>query len=206
MGNPPFIGAMWSKGSQREDIAYVFPECSKPGEIDYVAGWYAKAIKYIQGTKIQCAFVSTNSISQGQQVALMWEPLMKQYGMKFNFAYRTFRWDSEANLKAHVHCVIIGFSLDESKQKFIFDGENKFEAKQINGYLDDAPNVFITATKKQVSNMPLMHMGSMARDGGFLMMDQDEYDQYIKEEPQGQMFIHQYMMGREFINNTRWRN
>ena len=94
---------MWMKGSKREDVELVFPECEKVGEIDYVSGWYAKAAKYIQNTEIQCAFVSTNSISQGQQVALIWKPLFEKYNIQFNFAYRTFQWDSEANIKAHVH-------------------------------------------------------------------------------------------------------
>ncbi|MDO5392912.1 MAG: N-6 DNA methylase, partial [Eubacteriales bacterium] len=102
MGNPPFVGAMWSKGTQREDIARVFPECKKTGQIDYVAGWYAKAAKLIENTVIRCAFVSTNSICQGQQVGLIWEPLMNIYHTKIDFAYHTFRWDSEANIKAHV--------------------------------------------------------------------------------------------------------
>lgn len=110
MGNPPFIGAMWSKGTQREDIKNVFPECKKTGQIDYVAGWYAKTAKLIENTVIRCAFVSTNSICQGQQVGLIWEPLMNIYNIKIDFAYRTFRWDSEASIKAQVHCIIVGFS------------------------------------------------------------------------------------------------
>lgn len=202
MGNPPFVGAMWSKGTQRRDIELVFPECEKTGQIDYVAGWYAKAAKLIEKTKIRCALVSTNSICQGQQVGLIWEPLFTQFNMKFDFAYHTFRWDSEANLKAHVHCVIIGFShKDVVTKKIIFSGDSYFEAKHINGYLLDAADVFIKGSKKQISNMPLMHMGVMARDGGHLIMDETEYKEYIKSEPQGKQFIHPYMMGKEFINN-----
>lgn len=110
MGNPPFVWAMWSKGTQREDIISVFPECEKIGQVDYVCGWYIKASKLIKGTSIKVAFVSTNSICQGQQVYLLWKPMVEEFSMKIDFAYRTFRWDSEANLKAHVHCVIVGFS------------------------------------------------------------------------------------------------
>ena len=203
LGNPPFVGAMWMKGSKREDVELVFPECEKVGEIDYVSGWYAKAAKYIQNTEIQCAFVSTNSISQGQQVALIWKPLFEKYNIQFNFAYRTFQWDSEANIKAHVHCVIIGFSaFDNKKKKIIFLNEQQYiYAKNINGYLTDADNVFITGTKEQISKMSPMHMGVMARDGGNLILSEEEYQEYIRKEPLGKQWIHRYMMGREFINN-----
>ena len=203
MGNPPFVGAMWMKGKKREDVELVFPECEKAGEIDYVSGWYAKASKYIQDTKIQCAFVSTNSISQGQQVALIWKPLFEKYNIKFNFAYRTFQWDSEASLKAHVHCIIIGFCcFDNKKSKTIYLNEQQsVVAKNINGYLTDADNIFITGTKEQISKMPTMHMGVMARDGGNLILSEEEYQDYIKKEPLGKQWIHRYMMGKEFINN-----
>ena len=203
MGNPPFVGAMWMKGEKREDVELVFPECEKAGEIDYVSGWYAKASKYIQDTKIQCAFVSTNSISQGQQVALIWKPLFEKYNIKFNFAYRTFQWDSEASLKAHVHCIIIGFCcFDNKKSKTIYLNEQQsVVAKNINGYLTDADNIFITGTKEQISKMPTMHMGVMARDGGNLILSEEEYQDYIKKEPLGKKWIHRYMMGKEFINN-----
>ena len=203
MGNPPFVGAMWMKGKKREDVEFVFPECEKVGEIDYVSGWYAKAAKFIQNTKIECAFVSTNSICQGQQVALIWKPLFEKYNIQFNFAYRTFQWDSEANIKAHVHCIIIGFScFDNKKKKIIYINENQsINVSNINGYLTDAGNVFITGSKEQISKMPNMHMGVMARDGGNLILSEDEYLEYIKKEPLGKQWIHRYMMGKEFINN-----
>ena len=202
MGNPPFVGAMWSKGSQREDIELVFPECSKTGQIDYVAGWYAKAAKLIINTNIRCAFVSTNSICQGQQVGLIWEPLINLYQIKFDFAYQTFRWDSEANLKAQVHCVIIGFShISVATEKRIYIGNRVNVVPHINGYLAPADDVFIMGSKEQISGMPTMHMGVMARDGGNLIMDEAEYQEYITKEPQGVEFIHPYMMGREFLNN-----
>ena len=201
MGNPPFVGAMWSKGSQREDIELVFPECAKTGQIDYVAGWYAKAAKYIENTPIRCALVSTNSICQGQQVGLIWEPLFTKFNLKFDFAYHTFRWDSEANLKAQVHCIIIGFShKNVVTQKKIYSGDTCVDVDHINGYLANAKDIFIMGDKKQISGMPLMHMGVMARDGGHLIMDETEYQEYIKAEPQGVQFIHPYMMGREFLN------
>ena len=202
MGNPPFVGAMWSKGNQRNDIVKIFPECKKSGEIDYVSGWYVKAAKLIKETQIRCAFVSTNSICQGQQVALLWEPMMQQFGMKIDFAYQTFRWDSEASLKAQVHCIIVGFSsVFVATKRFIYFNNKVIKVNHINGYLNDADDIFITANRKQISDMPLMHMGSMARDGGHLIMNEDEYKKYSVEEPQGLQFVHRYMMGREFINN-----
>ena len=201
MGNPPFVGAMWSKGSQRDDIAIVFPECEKPGQVDYVCGWYVKAAKLIQGTLIRSAFVSTNSICQGQQVSLLWKPMVDLWKMKIDFAYHTFRWDSEASIKAHVHCIIVGFSSFSNKTtKWLFSGESKQQVDIINGYLSNAPEVFIDASKTQISGMPLMHMGVMARDGGNLILSEEEYKDYIAKEPRGAQFIHPYMMGREFIN------
>lgn len=203
MGNPPFVGAMWSKGSQREDIQFVFPESPKTGQIDYVAGWYAKAAKLIKNTNVRCAFVSTNSICQGQQVALIWEPLIKLYQIKFDFAYRTFRWDSEANTKAQVHCIIIGFSHENVQTvKVIYSDCGKSIVEHINGYLTPGKDIFIMSRNDQISGMPTMHMGVMARDGGNLIMDEVEYQEYIANEPQGKEFIHPYMMGREFLNNV----
>lgn len=202
MGNPPFVGAMWSKGTQREDIELVFPESPKTGQIDYVAGWYAKAAKLIQNTSIRCAFVSTNSICQGQQVALIWEPLTRLFHIKFDFAYQTFRWDSEANMKAHVHCIIIGFShKNVITEKAIYTENGKNIVQHINGYLTSGEDIFIMGRNDQISCMPTMHMGVMARDGGNLIMDESEYQEYVVNEPQGVEFIHPYMMGREFLNN-----
>lgn len=202
MGNPPFVGAMWSKGSQREDIAYVFPECEKKGQVDYVCGWYVKAAKYMNKTKIKCAFVSTNSVCQGQQVNLIWKPMLEQFQMKIDFCHHTFRWDSEANTKAQVHCIIVGFShISVITRKYIFEGDYVEVVDKINGYLLNSENIFIENRKNQISGMPKMHMGVMARDGGNLILSQEEYIEYIEKEPQGEKFIHKYMMGKEFINN-----
>lgn len=202
MGNPPFIGAMWSKGPQRDDIHYVFPKCKKPGEVDYVAGWYIKAAEYIKDFGIRVAFVSTNSICQGQQVALIWKDMFETYKTKIDFCYHTFRWDSEASLKAKVHCIIVGFSKESVKTtKYIFDKKSKKKVAHINGYLMNNPNIYIEGTKEQISHMPKMHMGVMARDGGYLILNQEEYDDYVAKEPQGQKFIRKYLMGRELINN-----
>ena len=202
IGNPPFVGAMKMTDNQHDDIRQIFPECEQPGEIDYVAGWYVKTAHYIQDSRIECALVSTNSICQGQQVALIWKPLFEKYNLEFNYAYRTFRWDSEANIKAQVHCVIIGFSCHHNhKQKIIYrQNEPCIYAKNINGYLTNLDNFFITDRTNQVSGMPLMHMGVMAR-GKDLIMSEIEYLDYIKKEPLGKQWIHRYMMGKELIRN-----
>ena len=205
MGNPPFNGAMTMKG-KRGDLEIAFPECKKVGEIDYVCGWYAKAAKFIAGTMIYCAFVSTNSVCQGQSVELLWKPMFEEFGMKINFAYKSFVWDSETNQKAKVHCVIVGFSDVQTVNvpKVLFDaaGVNHI-ANNINAYLTDSPNVFITARKKALCTAPLMKMGNMPRDGGGFIIDNDEYQQIKKNDPEALSFLKQYMMGREFINNIK---
>lgn len=202
MGNPPFVGAMWMKGEKRKDIELVFPECKKPGEIDYVSGWYAKAAGIIQNTKTRCAFVSTNSICQGQQVELIWKPLFEKYHIHFDFAYRTFRWDSEASLKAHVHCVIIGFSFaGRASSKFIIsESGEKIPAKNINGYLLDAPDIFVESRNSPVSDIPQMMMGSMPRDGGGFVLSEDEKNALIKKEPLAQKWIRLYLGADEYLN------
>lgn len=210
MGNPPFVGAMWMKGEKREDMEIAFPECKKGGEIDYVAAWYAKATKLIQNSNIKCAFVSTNSITQGQQVDLIWKPLFEKFGLQFDFAYRTFRWDSESTEKAHVHCVIVGFSCKPSSlndnnqpslQKFIIDEKGeKHSAKNINGYLLDAPDIFIESRNEPLCDVPEILMGSMPRDGGGFVLSEDEKNALIKKEPLAEKWIHLYLGADEFIN------
>ena len=203
IGNPPFVGAMWSKGNPREDIGLVFPECEKLGQIDYVCGWFVKAARLIRGTQIRCAFVATNSICQGQQVGLFWKWMLKDFGVKIDFAYKPFRWESESTQMAKVHCVIVGISDKKvSTEKFIIDNNNnKNLVEHINGYLMPFSDFYITGRSEQISNMPPMHMGVMARDGGNLILNEEEYLEYIQKEPQGKQFIRSYMMGKEFINH-----
>ena len=154
MGNPPFVGYSLQDKAQKEDILSIYvDENGKPyktaGKIDYVSGWYFKAASFMQGTAIRTAFVSTNSITQGEQVAGVWKPLYDRFGIHVDFAYRTFRWDSEASLKAHVHCVIVGFSVASYlEKKWIFTGDRAQEAENINAYLMDAPNVFIDSRSR----------------------------------------------------------
>ena len=206
LGNPPFVGYAYQSKEQKDDLESIMKGFGK--NIDYVAGWYYKAAQMMQGTNIQAALVSTNSITQGEQVAAIWKPMFEKFGMHFDFAWRTFRWDSEANMKAHVHCVIIGFScFDKTKSaKKIFLNESQFiEAKNINGYLLDAPTIFIEKKSKPICDVPEMLRGSQPTDDGNLILSIDEKEEYIKKEPQGEKFLRPFMMGKDFIERKpRW--
>lgn len=206
IGNPPFVGYSWQDKKQKADILSVYvDEKGKPykiaGKIDYVAGWYFKASQFIQGTKIRCAFVSTNSICQGEQVAGVWKPLYDRFGIHIDFAYRTFRWDSESNSKAHVHCVIVGFSQHRNnKGRIIFDKDLVKKCIKINPYLIDGDNLFITARTKAISNVPQLLNGGKPTEGGFLILTEEEKREIIQKEPQAIQFIRPYMMGKDFID------
>ena len=200
MGNPPFVGYAYQTKEQKEDLAAIMKGFGS--NIDYVAGWYLKSAQLMQGnSKIRAALVSTNSITQGEQVAAIWKPLFEQYGIHFDFAYRTFRWDSEADIKAHVHCVIIGFSIGEStKEKVIFLTENqKIHAENINGYLLDAPNIFIEKRTNPILDVPQFMRGCQPTDGGNFILTKEERDELLKNEPQAERFIRPFMMGKDFI-------
>ena len=206
LGNPPFVGYAYQSKEQKDDLESVMKGFGK--NIDYVAGWYYKAAQMMQGTNIQAALVSTNSITQGEQVAAIWKPMFEKFGMSFDFAWRTFRWDSEANIKAHVHCVIIGFScFDKTKSaKKIFLNESQFiEAKNINGYLLDAPTIFIEKKSKPICDVPPIIRGSSPIDDGNLLLTIEEKKEYLKNEPQGKKFLRPFMMGKDFIERKpRW--
>ena len=177
MGNPPFVGAMFMSKEKRDELEEAFPECQKVGEIDYVSGWFIKAIRFMESTSVEAAFVSTNSICQGQQVSLLWEP-MKNHGANINFAHRTFVWNNDADVKAKVHCVIVGFSFGKERQtKKIFDGDKEIAFQgHINGYLLNAPDAFINNRSTPLCNVPAMRFGSMPRDGGNLILNKEERD------------------------------
>ena len=157
----------------------------------------------MHGTTIKAALVSTNSITQGEQVAIMWKPLFEK-GIHINFAHRTFRWDSEANLKAHVHCVIVGFSYQKQSENLLFLNETQVSnCKNINGYLVNAENVFIESRKKPLCSVPEMVFGSMPNDGGNLILSEEEYKDFIKNEPKAEKFIRFFLGAEEFINNKK---
>ena len=212
IGNPPFVGYSLQSKEQKADLLSVFvDEKGKPfktaGKIDYVAAWYYKAAQMMQGTQIRAALVSTNSITQGEQVAAIWKPLKEMFGTHIDFAYRTFRWDSEASLKAHVHCVIVGFSdTPNDKTKLLFDNGQVSEVENINGYLTNAPDVFIqSSSKPKDSSVPNMTTGNRPADGGHLIIEEEDYDEFILREPNAKPYIKKLLGSSEFINNKkRW--
>ena len=207
MGNPPFIGYSLQSKSQKEDILSIYVnEKGRPyktaGKIDYVAGWYWKSAEYMQGTQIRTALVSTNSITQGEQVASVWKPLYERFDIHIDFAYRTFIWDSEANDKAHVHCVIIGFSyINNSKGKIIYDEDKSIIATNINPYLIDAENVFIDSSTTLLCDVPQMTTGNRPSDGGHLIIEPEDYPLFVKKEPSSIKYIKKLVGSVEFINN-----
>ena len=208
MGNPPFVGARLMAQEQKDDLLEIFGKKWKNlGNMDYVCGWYLKSAQMIAtNPAIRAALVSTNSITQGEQVANLWKPLFEQYGIQFDFAYRTFRWDSEADIKAHVHCVIIGFSSLSSassvrpKRIYISDLQS-IPAKNINGYLLDAPDMWIQSRTVPLADVPEMVFGSMANDSGNLILSSEERDEYVSKYPQIEPYIKSFLGAEEFINN-----
>ena len=204
MGNPPFVGGMMMNREQKAEMKDVFNNIKGFGELDYVTAWYKAAAEYMKNTSISSAFVSTNSISQGQQVVTLWKPLIES-GVHINFAHRTFKWNSEASDKAAVHCVIVGFSYDSKMSKIIFNENIRTEATQINPYLVDAPMVFIDQRSDPICDVPKMRFGSMPRDGGGFILSDDEKVELISKEPLAAQWIRPYIGANEFINGKiRW--
>ena len=200
IGNPPFVGFTFMSASQKEDMDLIFPGIKN---LDYVCAWYKKASDLIQNTNTRCCFVSTNSITQGETVA-RFAPMLNVH---YDFAYRTFVWDSESSQKAHVHCVIIGFSSNETKKdKFIFNehGEKKI-VKNINSYLLDAPNILVESRNKPLCQIPQMIYGNKPADGGFLIIEDDAYESFIQKDPNAKEFIRPLLGAVEFLHNKkRW--
>ena len=202
MGNPPFVGARLMDVQQKQDVLHIFGEKYKNvGNMDYVCCWYKKAWGMMKGTHIRAALVSTNSISQGEQVANLWHPLMED-GLRIDFAHRTFRWDSEASLKAHVHCIIVGFSEDDFKEHecLLFDNDKVSKVNHINAYLMDAPDVFIGSRQHPLSDVPEIGIGNKPIDGGNYLFTKEEMEEFIKLEPKSAQYFHPYYGADEFIN------
>lgn len=205
MGNPPFVGKKEQSREQKSDLISVWENAKGTGNLDYVTGWYKKAAEVVQGSRIQVAFVSTNSITQGEQVPIFWRQMLNM-GIHIDFAYRTFRWDSEATMKAHVHCVIIGFSvLPEKKKRRLYTTENYQEVNNINPYLVDAPSVLIEGRSRSICNaLPILY-GSMPIDDGHLILGQEDVEKLLSENPNNQKFIKKYVGGAELIQGKkRW--
>lgn len=210
MGNPPFVGYSLQSKEQKTDMLSIYvDEKGKPyktaGKIDYVAAWYFKTSVLMQGTTIRAALVSTNSITQGEQVAGVWKPLYERFGVHIDFAHRTFRWDSEASIKAHVHCVIVGFSCTPSiKDKYLY-ADKPIKVENINPYLIDAPNTFIESRNKPLCDVPRMSTGNRPADGGHLIIEAEDYEAFIAKEPKAKKYIKKLVGAKEFINNKkRW--
>jgi len=200
MGNPPFIGARMMGSEQKKDVNDVFPGWKNAGNLDYVCCWYKKAADLMAGTSIRAALVSTNSVSQGESVANLWKPLMES-GVHIDFAHRTFRWDSEAKIKAHVHCVTIGFSVALSnKERVIYTDGRPQIVNNINGYLIDADNVFVESRSKPICDVPEIGIDNKPIDGGNHLFTEEERDEFLKKEPAAQKYFKPWYGSQEFIN------
>jgi len=199
MGNPPFVGNNNQSDAQRTDMREVVGNRGKV--LDYVAGWYFKASTYMRNTSIRAAFVSTNSITQGEQVAGLWKPLHDEYGVHIDFAHRTFRWNSEAKDSAAVHCVIVGFSIASNiAPKIIYTTDRPQFVENINAYLMDAPDVFIESRKRPLCAVPEIRKGNQPTDGGNLIIEADEIEDFLKREPTAKPYIKKLIGAKEYIN------
>ena len=206
IGNPPFVGARLMSESQKQDVIDIFgAKWKNVGNLDYVCCWYKRAAELMKDApQARAALVSTNSICQGEQVANLWQKLFDD-GIRINFAYRTFRWDSEASLKAHVHCIIVGFSYQQVKPCFIYDGDRKIEAANINAYLIDGPDVFINSRNQPICTIPPLLTGSQRIDNDLFMFKDDSKIEFLKVEPTSEKYFHKWYGADEFINRRpRW--
>mgnify|MGYP001057078233 CR=1 FL=1 len=200
MGNPPFVGARMMGAEQKDDVNAIFPGWKNAGNLDYVSCWYKKAADLMAGTSIRAALVSTNSVTQGEAVANLWKPLFES-GVHIDFAHRTFRWDSEAKIKAHVHCVIVGFSTaPNAAPKTLFTSERAQVVQNINGYLLDADNVFVESRSKPLCNVPEIGIGNKPIDGGNYLFTKEEMDEFLKIEPIAVKWFMPWYGSQEFIN------
>ena len=235
MGNPPFVGASMMTPEQKSEAVAIFGKGKRVNSIDYVGAWYYKAAEIMRGTATRAAFVSTNSITQGEQVAPLWRPLVEKYGLRIEFAHRTFRWDSESNSKAHVHCVIVGFSCDKqtpmrangsanaspegktqkagalatasdtSELKPLFEGDRMSLVPHINAYLAAAPDAFVESRGKPLCDVPAMTYGNKPSDDGNLLLSESEREEILRETPTLAPFVRRYVGARDFIANDEVR-
>ncbi|MDR3240153.1 MAG: class I SAM-dependent DNA methyltransferase, partial [Clostridiales bacterium] len=202
LGNPPFVGSNNLNVEQRKEIESLFPQNKT---VDYVSAWYLNAAKYIYHTQILAAFVSTNSITQGEQVAILWKTLFEVYKITIDFAYRTFKWSNEAKGKAAVHCIIVGFSnVHKSTLKVIYDNDGKkIKAENISPYLINAPNIIIESHNKPICDVPKIQKGNQPTDGGNLIIEENEIDDFLAKEPLAKPFIKRLIGAQEYINNKK---
>lgn len=205
MGNPPFLGASVMSAMQKKETVNVIGNIKLANSIDYVGAWYCLATRMIANTNIECAFVSTNSITQGEQVTPLWKPLIKA-GIRINFAYRTFRWDSEASDKAAVHCVIIGFGMKDRTIKTIFNEDgSQLKVNHINAYLYDAPDAFIESRSKPICDVPKSTKGNQPTDNGNFILTLEERNDILGKTPELAPYIRRYIGARDYLNNDQIR-
>ena len=205
IGNPPYRGYSRQNAEQKADMRYIYSESSKAGKIDYVAAWYRKAADFIQGTNIRCAFVSTNSICQGEQCADVWKILYERFNIHIDFCHRTFKWTSDSENIAAVHCVVVGFSTaPNDKPKKIFDGGKVTVAENINAYLVDGEDIFVEAHNEHIQDgVPKIYEGSKPADGGNLIIEADELEDFIKCEPAALKYIKPLIGADSFIKGKK---
>lgn len=206
MGNPPFLGGMYMSECQKQEIRQLFPRVAGAGEFDYVTGWYKKTVEFTHGSKICCAFVSTNSICQGSQAITFWKHLIEEYNIHIDFAYTTFVWNNEAQNQAKVHCVIVGFSGDNASpkpKKLFYSGTSYKICSQLNPYLTDAPVIFVEAKGTPLCDVPKMRFGSMPRDGGGFILSLEEKEELLKAEPLAAKWVRPYVGAVEFLNRKK---
>lgn len=212
IGNPPFIGSSLLDKNQKKDFMELTKNIKNSGKLDYVTAWFFKACEYMkQSPKTRTAFVATNSICQGEQVAPLWKPLFES-GVSIDFAYTSFKWDNSVDFgsgkkekadkkMAAVYVIIAGFSLNNSSEKYIFTGNSRIPASNINGYLVDAPNIAIESRSKPLCNVPEIRKGNQPTDGGNLIIENKDYEEFITKEPKAKKYIKRLIGAEEFINN-----
>ena len=200
LGNPPFVGARIMSAEQKDDLLHVFEDTKNAGNLDYVFCWYKKAVEIMQkNRRISTALVSTNSIAQGEQVAILWKPFFDK-GIHIHFAYRTFKWSNEAKGKAAVHCVIVGFGMQKQTDNFIVNNDTRHKAENINGYLIDASNICIESRKKPLCAVPEIGIGNKPIDGGYYLFTEAEKNEFVKKEPLSEKYFRKWLGSEEFIN------
>jgi hypothetical protein len=209
IGNPPFIGASIMNKFQKNQVLNIFENARNSGIMDYVTAWYVKSAKYIQGTKIKVAFVSTNSIVQGEQTSVLWGQMLNKYKIKIHFAHRTFKWSNEAKGNAAVFCVIVGFANYDTNNKSIFEYEeikgeaHELKAKNINPYLVDAKDIFLDKKSNPICKVPKMNRGNYSFDFGHLIFAESEKNEFLLKEPYANIWFKELLGGRELVNNEK---
>lgn len=209
LGNPPFVGARLMGKKQKEIFLSIFDNAKGAGNLDFVTAWYEKASKYMQGTFIKTAFVSTNSICQGEQVGILWKRLKEKYDITIHFAHQTFKWNNDAPGVAAVYCIIVGFTCFDTEKKYLYEYENiksepkEKEVKHINAYLVEGEDVFVDNRSKPICNVPEIVFGSMPNDGGNFLFTEEEKDKFLEEEPNVKEYIKELISAREYLNGEK---